>query len=389
MITSYNFNFCFVTIYTLSSIFCRVIHGQTTIQGKIHLTDQWEPKLYVFRVDKLNYPLNPPPIDSIYLSKDGSFLYSLSTDEQGLLYELRLPPKGKSFRYRTSGYSDNWIHFLSDGKERRTMTIESFADSLHYSTKFCCDKISILLSELQRLKRPMFKINKEFADSLLTYPSKTDSLKQKYLPKLFHEIDIFRNQIRNVLDTAKTDATILTSIHYLNEAYFGQLNGADIQAYSKKIQNQKVLLVKNLTMDAGSTDRNRIGSKFLSDAVFLNVNGKKVEFGSIKSKFKVVDFWASWCGPCRVANKSSLPELNDFLHKRGIPLIGISIDTDRHKWVSAIRKDNTSWLQLIDSGLIASKSIDVQGVPWYGVLNDQNVIIYEAFSIQQLFYFFK
>ena len=59
----------------------------------------------------------------------------------------------------------------------------------------------------------------------------------------------------------------------------------------------------------------------------------------------LVDFWASWCAPCRVANKS-LVKMYPRLKEKGVVVISISLDENRKSWVEAVKKDRLGWLQV-------------------------------------------
>lgn len=78
-----------------------------------------------------------------------------------------------------------------------------------------------------------------------------------------------------------------------------------------------------------------------------NNNGKTVKLNSFKGKAVLIDFWASWCAPCRVANKN-LVKLNQKYASQGLTIVSISIDNDNAKWKKAISKDKMTHDQLID-----------------------------------------
>ncbi len=72
------------------------------------------------------------------------------------------------------------------------------------------------------------------------------------------------------------------------------------------------------------------------------VDGKPRKLSSLKGKVVLIDFWASWCGPCRKENPNVVAMYNKYKDK-GFEVFSVSLDKDRESWVKAIAKDNLSW----------------------------------------------
>jgi|KBSSwiStaDraftv2_1062776.scaffolds.fasta_scaffold30730_6 peroxiredoxin len=80
-----------------------------------------------------------------------------------------------------------------------------------------------------------------------------------------------------------------------------------------------------------------------------SVTGDTIKLSSLKGKIVLLDFWASWCGPCRFTNKQ-LAKLYPKYKEKGFEIFSVSLDTKKKDWTKAIAKDKISWLQVNDDG---------------------------------------
>ena len=115
-----------------------------------------------------------------------------------------------------------------------------------------------------------------------------------------------------------------------------------------------------------------IGSKALSFTQ-SDTSGKKMSLDSLKGKYTFVDFWASWCGPCRAENPNVVKAYHQYKTK-GFAIVGVSLDTDKDAWIRAIKKDKLAWTELSDlQGWKSETTIayGIKGIP-FNVLLDKN-----------------
>lgn len=91
----------------------------------------------------------------------------------------------------------------------------------------------------------------------------------------------------------------------------------------------------------------RLGSK-APDISLPDAEGKVIKLSSLQGKIVLLDFWASWCGPCRKSNRQ-MTDLYDQYKNKGFEVYGVSIDDNKQAWANAIQQDKMKWLQVIDT----------------------------------------
>lgn len=87
----------------------------------------------------------------------------------------------------------------------------------------------------------------------------------------------------------------------------------------------------------------RINEKAI-DFTIKDINGKDITLSDYKGKVVLIDFWASWCKPCRATNPEVVKLYNKY-HKKGLEIIGISLDSNEAAWKKAIKDDQLPWMQ--------------------------------------------
>lgn len=119
-----------------------------------------------------------------------------------------------------------------------------------------------------------------------------------------------------------------------------------------------------------------VGGTF-RDFKMPTVQGDTFQLSQLNAKVKLIDFWASWCGPCRKENPNLLRIYQKYKDK-GLEIIGISLDTDREAWLKAVSDDKLPWTQISDlKGIYGdiAKKYSIRAIPQMFILDEHNKIV--------------
>ena len=227
---------------------------------------------------------------------------------------------------------------------------------------------------------------------------KRDSLEKVY-QKCVQEKNLFGEYHVRAL------AEELDSIYESKENEFIQNNNNIVAAsliYARLFTLNKNKMLRGKYELLGDTARNttlgNILTKYVENEVDLRKGtlfpdftlqtpqGESVSLYSVKAKVKIIDFWASWCGPCRAENPH-VKELYEKYHDKGLEVISVSLDDKKDKWLKAIEQDGLPWIHVSDLqawGNPLVKMLGIQGIPYLVVLDKDNRIVGTRLRGEQL-----
>jgi peroxiredoxin len=208
----------------------------------------------------------------------------------------------------------------------------------------------------------------------------------------------YQNYLINYIDTSSNAIMCLFALGYCNgiqpEKLQKSVTGlgkrfAKNQAVANVITSYTAMMERAKQQQQGAAAAQNSAPKvgdMSPDITMPDTEGKPFSLSSLRGKFVLIDFWASWCGPCRGENPNLVKAYNTFKDKN-FTILGVSLDEDKKAWLEAIKKDNLTWKQISDLQQWASAAIPLYGfdaIPYNVLIDPQGKIIATSLRGQDL-----
>ena len=184
--------------------------------------------------------------------------------------------------------------------------------------------------------------------------------------------------LNSVIDQKGFDLTLAS------EAYDQIDNSVKIKTTNNQIISNRI---KTKIKSAKKSELVMIG-KIVPNFSAPNPQGKLIELNKIKGKVTIIDFWASWCKPCRVENPNLVKLYNEY-HSKGLEIISVSLDREAQKdfWIKAIEKDQLNWYNISNLKFWQepiAKLYGVNSIPATFIIDENGILIAKKLRGAQL-----
>ncbi|MCF8238719.1 MAG: TlpA family protein disulfide reductase [Saprospiraceae bacterium] len=320
------------------------------IEGKVTLHPDWSTDLYLLKpasFTKILASYEMPVTDTIPLSADGTFHFEtvLGPKDAGL-YILVSQPKGSRFSNALAPlpFQENYI--LLDLTPGRHIELTAHVDRLSHSVSFTnADPSTREMNALQSCRKPLIEEIEE------QWENNPDPAQFQWNT---HGNEDIMNDVHRALDAYLDTATLFYPLMTALRLRVPDHDYRDRPEFYIQIAKKMVRLypghpwLNELRAHLDPANLPVLQGDAMPDFRLTTPDGDTLESKDIKGKLILVDFWASWCAPCRKEIRTTLRPLYDIYHSKGFEILGISIDSDKSSWINAIARDGATWYQASD-----------------------------------------
>jgi peroxiredoxin len=321
----------------------------------------------------------PVVVDSAIIAKDGSFKLNAREKEENL------------FTLRGDNQEFPFAVLVNDAK-KITVHADLSAHGEIYEVKGsdASQKILDFDKKLTGQASYMYQVANEL-DSLGTSSSSDtmsrkvkDSTRAALYNQLQATVDEMKNYTTNLIDNSNSPTLVI----YAYDLYQRMMQQFQMKGFN---QTETVAIVNKLSSrfpdnSAVKDWKKSTGTGKAPDFTLPDTSGRSVSLSSFRGKYVLIDFWASWCGPCRQENPNVVAVYNQFRDKN-FTILGVSLDQNKDAWLKAIHDDGLIWNHVSDLKFWNSEAAslyNVNGIPYNFLVDPNGNIVAENIRGEEL-----
>jgi peroxiredoxin len=321
-------------------------------------------------LEKLSSP-QPVLLDSVKLDENGNFSFSDYVPKIGF-YRIKINNQNFAMLVLDSGMK---VTVTGDAKDLGNTYKVTGSDETDLFFKFneISKRKQIILDSLSQAYQALIsslEIDKLHSSNPQLAMKKADSLSKMFEEPYNKLVSSFAPEISNLIKNNTDKYTCLIAIQELNPEEYKETFIALNEGLSKKYPNNQQVMMFSKMVD--NMLKLQVG-QIAPEIALADTSGKIITLSSLKGKYVLIDFWASWCGPCR-KEMPNVKRLYEKYKNKNFEILGVSLDRDRSAWIKAIKDDGLPWLHISDLKFWeceAARDYNVQAIP-YTVLVDKD-----------------
>jgi len=314
---------------------------------------------------------------------------SASLDEQGKFEFKHFTPYANLYKLRIGGFffdliaaNGDKIEFTTDLGDKKNIYTVKGSENSEKIQEF--NKLSSFYGDNNT------KLDEQYQAEIEKAGKETSQISNKFIPLYQKNIEDYSNAVIDFKNKNEASLASFYAMVSLDSMTYEQ----PLIAYADKLKEKqqfadnpgvqafigRMMLAKKVS----------VGQK-APDFVINGFDNKPVKLADYKGKYLMIDFWASWCGPCRQENPNVVKQYALYKDK-GFNILGISLDEDRISWEKAIKADNLTWKHASELKRFEGSTpttYRVYAIPSNFIIDPQGVIIAKNISGRNLEDFLK